>query len=146
MKRIPVDFDLIDSNGHVCLTPPGAVRAIKEQGYLMNGERVLLIGERDGGLVTVEANVFETASTPAGWRAVQFSVFGRTIAKDYDPYPEDVTIAPWPAGGWKVTVSVQENEKQVSNQSIVLRHPDSLEKLQDAVNLAMVKAPDGSGD
>lgn len=55
--------------------------------------------------------------------------------------PEEITIEPWPAGGWKVTVSVQENEKQTSNQSIVLRHPDSLEKLQDAVNLAMVKAP-----
>lgn len=71
MKRIPVDFDLIDSSGHVCLTTSGAVRAIKEQGYLLNGERVLLIGERDGGLVTVEANVFETIHEPVGWRAVQ---------------------------------------------------------------------------
>lgn len=52
--------------------------------------------------------------------------------------PEEITIEPWPAGGWKVTCTVVHDDKLTTAESFVLRHPDSLEKLQDAVNLAMV--------
>lgn len=131
MKIIEVNLlTARDGRGQILLD----AASVRCASYLLNGERVLLVDTRG---VACEANVYQR--NDGLWYAV-LPKRGDTVPAD-DVFPEDISIEPWSHGGWKLTLSVQETENLKTHQSLILRHPDSLEKLQDAVNLAMVKAP-----